>query len=210
MYIEYCDKKIDTKIDTAKADLFAAAMLEKLGGRSHYVNYLRLMKLLYLADRFHLRTYMRPIAFDDYYAMKKGVVGSYWLDLLRGKIDSKYFISDKTACVKSRADIGDGIRALSESELESLNFAVEMFSKFDENQLVDIVHEYPEWKKHEKRFSEDMSGREEIKIQDILDDPQQDNLVFKRLEFSDPFISLSAEEKELIFEEITDSAIESV
>jgi hypothetical protein len=152
---------------------------------------------------------MRPIAFDDYYAMKKGVIGSYWLDLLRGKIDSNYFVSDKQIYVKLKSTIGDNIRALSESELEALNFAIERFSQFDENKLVDIVHEYPEWKKYEERFK-NPSGREEIKIQDILDDPAQDNPTFKTLGFSDPFARLSDKEKELILEEITDSAIESV
>jgi uncharacterized phage-associated protein len=207
MYLEYKDKKIDTRIDTVKADIFAGMMLTKLGGRA---NYMKLMKLLYLADRYHLRTYMRPIAFDDYFAMKKGVIGSYWLDLLRGKIESRFFVSDKQANVKMKTSIGEKIESLSASELEALNFALNSFSEYSEYDLVDIIHEYPEWKKYAGRFDQQQEGREDVEIRDLLNDPVKDNPTFERLKFSDPFIPLSKEEKELIFEEIADFAIESI
>ena len=79
MYSTVENKNIRTSVNTKKADDFAAIMLLKLGGKA---NYMRLMKLLYFAERYHIRRFMRSIAKDDILAMPKGMVTSYWLDIL--------------------------------------------------------------------------------------------------------------------------------
>src|SRR6266436_2153104 len=125
MYMKLNDTIIRTAVDREKADLFAAIMLRRLGGKA---NYMKLMKLLYFADRFHLRRFMRPIAKDDIFAMKKGIICSYWLDILRGVLNSRYFESDKVRTVKLKEDFAfEEKRSLSESEIEALEFALSNF-----------------------------------------------------------------------------------
>ncbi len=207
MYATIKHKYVRTEIDHDKADLFAASMLKKLGGKN--INYMKLMKLLYFADRYHVREYLRPIAKDDYFAMKNGIIGSYWLDLLRGRISSKYFTSDRISTVTLiNIPQKDDEVQFSESELEALNFAFEKFSKYNENQLVDIIHQYPEWSKFENRFK-GLEGREDINLKDIFNDPE-DNPIFQKYQFKDPFHSLSEEDKNMAIEALEDYLVESL
>src|SRR5258706_12357731 len=163
MYMKLENKTVRTAVDREKADLVAAVMLRRLGGEA---NYMKVMKLLYFADRFHIRRYMRPIAKDDLFAMKKGIIGSYWLDILRGVIDSHFFVSDKVKTVKLNENVNleEGL-VLSESEIEALDFAFKKFSQYDENELVEIMHEYPEWVKFKERFLK-AEGFEEVDLRD--------------------------------------------
>ena|SRR5258706_3907329 len=200
------NKSINVRVNEAKADLFATAMLQRLGGEA---NYMKVMKLIYFAERYHIRKYMRPIANDDLLAMKKGMVGSFWLNILRGICQSLFFESDNI----SRAKIKNGFTleetsVFSQSEIEALDFAINKFGKYDENQLVDIVHEYPEWVKY-KGIIEKYGGAQRIEVDDILESPTN-NPVFKANDFTDPFPSISTEEKEMIKEALADYAIESM
>ncbi len=49
------------------------------------MSYLKLLKLLYLADRTALQRFGRPITFDRYVSMDKGPVPSRTCDLIRGE-----------------------------------------------------------------------------------------------------------------------------
>ena len=60
----------------------AAAILIELGGGT--INYLVLLKLLYLADRAALTQMGQPITFDHYVSMDYGPVPSTTYDLLKG------------------------------------------------------------------------------------------------------------------------------
>ena len=57
----------------------AAFLIERHGGK---MNYMKLIKLLYLADRNALLTLGRPITFDRYVSMDRGPVLSRTLDLI--------------------------------------------------------------------------------------------------------------------------------
>ena len=48
-------------------------LAKKKGGK---INRMKALKLIYFADRLHLRTYGRPIIGDDYWAMQFGPVPS--------------------------------------------------------------------------------------------------------------------------------------
>ncbi|GAI80273.1 unnamed protein product, partial [marine sediment metagenome] len=48
------------------------------------------------------------------------------------------------------ADEEDVYDELSKSDKDALDFAVEHFGSFDQFQLAEITHDYPEWKKFEK------------------------------------------------------------
>ncbi len=63
----------------------ASYLLEKLGGRTQYI---KLIKLMYLADRALLRECGRTITGDRMYALPKGPILSRTLDRLEGQDDS--------------------------------------------------------------------------------------------------------------------------
>ena len=66
--------------DERKATAAAACLLELAGGR---MEYLRLIKLLYYADRESLDTLGRPISGDQYVSMRHGPVLSRVYDLVK-------------------------------------------------------------------------------------------------------------------------------
>ena len=71
------------KFNEAKAAEAAARLIHLAGGS---MNYMKLIKLLYLADRKALEEWARPISSDRYVAMKNGPVLSRVLNLIRSRV----------------------------------------------------------------------------------------------------------------------------
>src|ERR1700712_384885 len=67
------------RFNEAKATQAAARLLRNRGGR---MSYMKLIKLLYLADREALARWGRPITTDSYVSMKHGPVLSGVLNLI--------------------------------------------------------------------------------------------------------------------------------
>lgn len=121
----------------------AAARLLKDAGRP--MNFMVLMKMLYLADRVALKKHNRPITNDTYYAMFLGPVLSNTHDLATEDLppDEKYywpnFISPREKHeVHLARDPGEG--ELSEAELKILDG---VFNKF--KQYLDDPFGLPKW-----------------------------------------------------------------
>ncbi len=64
---------IHLNFDYRKATQSLGFLAEQAGGA---INKLKALKLIYFADRYHLRKYGRPITNDEYFAMKLGPVAS--------------------------------------------------------------------------------------------------------------------------------------
>jgi hypothetical protein len=109
--------------DERKAAAAAAYLLSLEGSR---MNYMRLLKLLYLAERQSLATLNRPIIGDTPYSMDRGLI----------ERDSRYVVRLKTA-----PDVGP----LSDAELEILRRASELYRTHDQWALSDMTHDFPEW-----------------------------------------------------------------
>lgn len=136
------------------------------------------LKLIFFADRFHLRKYGRPMTGDEYYAMQKGPVPSGTKDLAEMADDYRndvviayagQFISPllPSKSLKSIKDID--FNELSVSDKDALEFAWINFGKFDDKTIVEKTHEYPEWKKHESALQ--TGRRVRMDYQDFLIDP---------------------------------------
>ncbi|NUN93734.1 MAG: SocA family protein [Verrucomicrobiae bacterium] len=144
------------------------------GGR---INKMKALKLLYFADRFHLRKYGRPITNDMYFAMSFGPVASGAKDLAEGSefrpdVERDYaerFLHPQDYDVGSRADIDREV--FSETDLEALGFAWERFGGKDKYALAEITHVYPEWTKHAAALEGGVNSRVEMSYRDFLDDP---------------------------------------
>lgn len=144
------------------------------GGR---INKLKALKLVYFADRYHLRKYGRPITNDDYWAMKYGPVPSGTRDvsaLNREYLDDREiayassFIRSSGHGLVSLKPVDDAF--LSESDTEALGFAWAAFGAMKEFDLAQITHAYPEWRKHEEAL--EIDSRIHMHLEDFLEDPE--------------------------------------
>lgn len=111
------------------------------------MNYLKLMKLLYLADRRALIRWGRPIFYDSYVSMDYGLVLSETLDILRGifpaELWNKAISRPSSYEVALQDDSGTGKISKAEEKL-----IAEIFSEFghlNEWQLVEYTHDLPEY-----------------------------------------------------------------
>lgn len=129
---------------------------QKEGGA---INKTKALKLVFLADRYHLRKYGRPITNDKYLAMKLGPVGSTtkdiaevndYLDPGQREYVAQFITVIDSNCFKSIEEID--YKVFSKSDIEALEFAWNEFGHFQWNDLAEYTHDYPEWKKHEKEL----------------------------------------------------------
>ena len=151
---------------------------------------LKLVKLLFLADKLHLIRYGRTITGDTFYAMRKGPVGSVLSDVLTYSVtcDDEYLnpeeieyclenISPNEFCNHERNRQECYYRAknsnleyeqLSETDKDVINEIFKKFGSMKSGELVDLVHKYPEWKKHEKDLLEGKTKRAYIHLAEIF------------------------------------------
>ena len=139
---------------------------------NHKMERVKLIKLLWAADRFHLRKYGRTISdADDYYAMVHGPVCSLALDIAQMNKDKNALSDQDIAFLEEyftandietsmQKEVGDDY--LSETDKEALRKAWETFKDKEAFDLADnISHLYPEWSKHSEYFRRN-SGRRPI------------------------------------------------
>src|SRR6266567_3136225 len=64
-------------------------------------------------------------------------------------------------------------RALSQTDIEALEFAWRTFGQYTQYQLRDITHHYPEWKRHAAKLRHDSHKRVQMDYADFFNDPAQ-------------------------------------
>jgi uncharacterized phage-associated protein len=189
-----------SRLNRDRALAAAKYLLSRLGGRH---NFTALLKILFFADRYHIRRYIRPVTSDYYVAMSKGPVASFLYDVFKGSYpDIKEIVRLDWDVELHGAD--DTLGELAKSDKEALDFALTHFGKFNYGKLIELSHEYPEWKSYAERFKKDKDGHEPVFIEDFFDDPLPTNMTFKREKFVDPFDKIDLEEKV----ELIDDALE--
>lgn len=131
-----------------KATQAAARLLKLRGGRMSYV---KLVKLLYLADREALIRWGRPVTTDCYVSMDNGPVVSRIYDLIRNEpapnslkmIWSKFISAPVDYEVHLLADPGSG--ELSPAENELIDEVYGQHGYDSRWTVVDYTHSLPEW-----------------------------------------------------------------
>lgn len=161
------------RFNERKAAAAAVVLLELEGGR---MRYLRLIKLLYLAERESLHRFGRPIFGDRYVAMKHGPVTSTVLDLIKGRGDDGGPWHAQIDCEAYDAVVRRNVATdvLSEAEAALLKEASALFKTFDVWRLRDFTHTLPEWRDPGSSsfdiLPEDILralGKEEEEIEDV-------------------------------------------
>lgn len=153
------------RFDFVKSLQAAGVLLQLEDGRMPYI---RLLKLLYIADRELLAETAASVTGDRACAMKKGPVLSHVYSLIKGESSrsQEWFESIETQgyAVKLKRDRGRG--RLSRGEIEKLVEVSERHRNQDHWEISDLTHDFPEWRQH---FPEGAcSGSYAIPWQDIL------------------------------------------
>jgi uncharacterized phage-associated protein len=138
---------------------------------------LHALKLVFFADRFHLRKYGRPITNDQYWAMRLGPVPSGVKDLFEldsASHDERHYAEGffvrgtRPHTIRSIAEVDSHV--VSQTDLEAVEFAWRSFGRL--SGIVERTHNYPEWKRHEPAI-EGGTTRVPMDYNDFLEDPPQ-------------------------------------
>jgi uncharacterized phage-associated protein len=166
------------------------------------VSRLKVMKLLWAADRYHIRKFGRLIGGDDYFAMPHGPVHStgkriadedLWLEEYLKY--SRAFVRKDDYALKAISDVDNS--KLSETDIEALDFAYHSFGDVDKYILRDLTHKYPEWAKHEPSLESGRSSCEPIDPVDFFLDPDPEEVADDKFRMNSDLLADSKE----IFEE---------
>ena len=152
----------------------------KEGGR---INKMKALKLLFLSDRLHLRSYSRPIVNDEYFAVKLGPIASetkniiYWDHPNQEYIDyvNKFLNQAHNYFIKSVASVQTEV--FSKSDLKVLEKIYSEFGHLSQFNLSDVTHEFPEWKKFEDQIKS-FGGRYPMDYKDFFEDLNSEDKVF--------------------------------
>jgi len=112
------------------------------------MNYMRLLKILYIADRESIRATGWPITGDRIAALERGPVLSQTLNLIKGAHLSysewERYIKRNEYNIQLVDDPGRD--ALSSFEIDILERVAEEHRSHDEWAMVEYTHDFPEWK----------------------------------------------------------------
>lgn len=167
-----CSLKFNYKKATQSLNFFAI----NNGGS---VGKLKALKLIYFADKYHLRKYGRPIINDEYFAMERGPVASGVKDIAEmskflGNNEKRYAEENikpfREYSIKSIAPIDFDV--FSDSEIEALEFSLSKFGEYGDLHLSNLTHRYPEWKKHKNAL--EINSRIRMDYLDFFEDSADD------------------------------------
>lgn len=136
-----------------KVAQIAAYFLDQTEGKR--MSHLKLMKLLYLADREAVRQFGFSISEDKFVAMPHGPVLSMTLDLMNGHVESQpngweFWISDKEnheVSLNNPLISLENLDELSEVELDILQQVWKQFGSMDQWKIRDWTHDNcAEWR----------------------------------------------------------------
>ncbi len=133
-----------------KAAQAAALFLLKAGGP---MPHLKLMKLLYIADRESYRRCGSPITNDEMVSMPHGPVLSRTLDLMKGAAPSAPNGWSRYVCRVNQyaVTLADGVTwetflgELSRGDRWVVDEVWERYGRMSQWELRDLTHEFPEW-----------------------------------------------------------------
>ena len=152
---------------------------------NHTIDSWKAYKLLWIADRYHLRQYGRMVTGATYHAMPHGPVPSDAKNIIEGKPLSymtavegyaeKYIqkVSFKSRYYQATGE--QDLRVFSKSDLDTLDLVIKVYGGWDCKQLEEFSHRYPDWKTYEKSILEDgKKASYPIDVKLFFTNPQDD------------------------------------
>jgi uncharacterized phage-associated protein len=157
-----------------KATQLAAAFIDREGGS---INYTKLIKLMYLADRKALLSWERTITGDNYVSMTLGPVLSATYDLIKSGRDPK---SPWFTHISERNNYEVALREpclpknLSRAEERVIDEIFDQYGQMDYEELIEVVHKFPEWEDPGSGSSSPISIRKIFEAEGLQDDEISD------------------------------------
>lgn len=135
------------------------------------INRLKLMKLLWLADRIHLNKYGRLILRDNYNALPHGPVPSKTMDVSKKSIDNSFDVHGYYIISRGNFDS----RYFSKSDIDVMEQVWGKYGIMNQYDLRDLSHKFPEWLRYEKELNDRfLPNSYPIFIDDFFSAPVQD------------------------------------
>ncbi|MCI4626004.1 MAG: SocA family protein [Candidatus Magnetoovum sp. WYHC-5] len=140
---------------------------------------IKIIKLLYLADKYHAIHYGRTITDDDYYVMEYGPVGLKTTDILSlstlNLLDKELDyalqlfgpVGKYTFKVNELQENNFEFDMLSETDIEALDFVIDKFGCRSTLDITEYTHQYPEWQQQKNSLSNG-NGRKKIDTLDLF------------------------------------------
>lgn len=128
----------------------AQAVAYFINRQSEPIEKLKLIKLLYLAEREFMGKYGQPMFYDEFFSLPHGPICSNILDGINGKLDkafwSKYVSKNANKVVLVCPVTRDDLDEISDAELEILNIIWESFGWMTSGQIRNHTHKHcPEY-----------------------------------------------------------------
>ena len=123
----------------------AGYFLKLHGGKMEYI---KLIKLLYLVDRESLKRWERPVTYDDYYSMKNGQVLSKTLDIVKENLPAEYWNKNIRKSSKYIVElISDHVTfiKLTKAEVKLIEEIYQTFGSWSWSKLAKYTHNLPEY-----------------------------------------------------------------
>ncbi len=151
--------------NTMKSIQAAAVLLNRHAGR---MTRLRLVKLLYIADRESIAETLRPVTGDDIVAMDHGPVPTRIYRLIcrrdaESPLWDTYIEQQGDRDLVLIADPGQG--KLSRYELGKLGEVADRYRDLKDYKIADITHDFPEWERNQPPEG----SKQDISLTDILE-----------------------------------------
>jgi len=144
------------------------------------ISEMKAYKLLWLADRYHLRQYARTITQDNYYAMQYGIVPSTAKNMVDNISNSvrnqKYIQKAEKYYYKSVTEVDMDV--FSDSDVEVLNLILKNFGKMSPQALSNLSHDFPEWKRYEKNLTNGNKRSYKVDINDFFENCKEESGLF--------------------------------
>jgi len=139
------------------------------------INKLKALKLIWLADRLHLRKYGRTITGDVYWALPHGPVpsnaknfaeDSQFAEDVEKEYGYQYIRKIDTFNYESIKPVDS--KVFSKSDITVLQEIYNAFGNLGQYTLRDLSHEYPEWLRFESALKMKRSSRYLIEMSDFF------------------------------------------
>ena len=149
----------------------------------HKINSMKAYKLLWLADRYHLRQYGRTITGDIFFALPHGVVPSDAKNVVEHQAthiptDEKYrdkYIK-RLGKYSFQAITEPDVMLFSDSDQEVLDKILQVYGALDQYELEKLSHKFPEWLAYESKLrAEGTPKAYKIDIDYFFDEAKEDN-----------------------------------
>lgn len=133
------------------------------------IDRLKLMKLLWIADRIHLNRFGRTVLRDCHFALPHGPILSKTMNLSKDSIENILWVDGLNIFAEDKFDN----KYFSESDISVLEEVWNLYGRMHPKRLEDFSHEFPEWKRFKEQLEdEDSPDGYPMEIDDFFEDPK--------------------------------------